>query len=385
MTMLPMPQVALASYGDPFSKATLSGTAFSVAEALDRGGWLASRHNAAGFLDPFVPGPPLIRLLRRLDRLSLEERFRWSRPSTWMFSRQAERSLGRASGHNVCLLIGTNFCPRVGVPVYCYLDTTAAQVMCANVWDLTGASNRLRKRAVAFQQEVFDACRCVFTFSRWAAQSVIEDYGVPEDRVCVLGCGANFQEDPPRHGPYDGRTILFVGRDWERKGGPVLLESFRIVRQSLPDARLIIVGRPPPIDEPGVEVVGLLDPNAADSGRRLREFYQQASVFCMMSVFEPFGFATLEAMASGLPCVVPARFAFTEAVVDGVTGFTVDGYEPEAVAGALVTLLRDAERLGTMGEAARARALGEFTWDAVARRMTDRMAEDLDAADKGET
>src|SRR5439155_1016259 len=69
----------------------------------------------------------------------------------------------------------------------------------------------------------------------------------------------------PRH-HNDGRTLVFVGKDgWRRKGGPVLLRAFAILRRSRPDLRLLIAGPTEAIEvAPGVTNLGLVPLEAVE-------------------------------------------------------------------------------------------------------------------------
>jgi starch synthase len=96
----------------------------------------------------------------------------------------------------------------------------------------------------------------------------------------------------------------------------------------------------------------------------------RAAVFVCPSVYEPLGIVNLEAMACGTPVVASRVGGIPEVVDDGRTGVLVevdDGFEA-GLASALDTVLGDPEAARRMGEAGRERAVGEFGWDAVARR-----------------
>jgi starch synthase len=182
--------------------------------------------------------------------------------------------------------------------------------------------------------------------------------------VTVVGGGASFDALPdPAHGSREP-TVLYVGSDWRRKGGDVLIDAFRRVRSEHPEARLVIVGTEEPAAEEGVEVLGFVRDRD-----RLADLYGRVSVFCLPSRFEPYGLVAVEAMAHELPCVVTPG-ALAEVVLDGETGIVVPPEDPVALAGALSRLLDDpayARRLGVNG---RSRVEEQLTWDAVVERMT---------------
>jgi starch synthase len=204
----------------------------------------------------------------------------------------------------------------------------------------------------------------IFTLGGPAARSVVDFYDVPQERVTVVGGGASFDVLPDSTPSSREPTVLYVGRDWQRKGGDVLMDAFRRVRSEHPEARLQIVGTEEPAAEDGVEVLGFLRDRD-----RLADLYARASIFCLPSRFEPYGLVAIEAMAHEVPCVVTPG-ALAEVVLDGETGIVVPPQDPVALAGALSRLLDDSSYARRLGVNGRARVEEHLTWDAVVERMT---------------
>ena len=365
--------------GDPESQRTFSGSARSLIAALEGLGCVHHTDNVLGPVAPFAQGPAAVRFLRKIDRFGFEERYYWSRAYFARNSRRAQAIAQAHPGFNACLMYGTTFRPQLDVPTYCYFDATAAQVYRAKAWEFGRMPPAQAQRVIAYQREVFADCAAVLPRTQWAARSVIEDYGLPERCVLAVGAGTNYAAQPLPHAPYDRQTILFVGTEFERKGGPLLLDAFARVRRTLPEARLVIIGCSPEVDAPGVEVVGRVDKAASGGLERLLGYYAEASLFCIMSAFEPFGIVVIEAQDSYVPCVVPARFAFSETVVDGVTGRHVPEYDAPTLAEVLAGLLADPSRLEAMGRAAHAHVRAHWTWEDAARRIRGRIVQDLRA------
>ncbi|MFC5212604.1 glycogen synthase [Streptomyces coerulescens] len=191
----------------------------------------------------------------------------------------------------------------------------------------------------------------------------------PDHRTDVL---TRFGLDAGR--PY----VLFVGRITRQKGVPHLL---RAIRHIDPAAQVVLCAGAP--DTPEID-------------REFRDLYQElsrvregvhwipqmlprpeviqllthAAVFVCPSVYEPLGIVNLEAMACGTPVVASQVGGIPEVVDDGKTGLLVpldDDFEA-GLAHALDSVIGDPEAARRMGEAGRERAVGEFGWDAVARR-----------------
>lgn len=367
--------------GDPATDRPFSGSARNLVRALAARGVVHAALNAATWwADPWV-SPGLLLSLAEREPARLLSRLRLSGLAHGACSRRADRLARANPGFEACLLYGTTFFPHeLRVPVYCYFDATVAQNAGAAAYAMAWLPGRSLTALRERQHQVFERCAGLFPRSAWAASTLDVDYGVPSWKVVVAGAGWNHDLEPPPHAPYDARRVLFVGRDFARKGGPVLVEAFRRVREALPDARLVVAGcRPPGLHlEPGVEVVGTISKDAPGGLPRLLELYREASVFCLLSRYEPFGVAVLEAMRSEVPCLVPDRFAFPEVVLDGLTGRTVHSTDPRKLAAVLIEMLSDPAGLARMGSFAREHVLANWSWAHAAARICRRIEEDLE-------
>ena len=222
------------------------------------------------------------------------------------------------------------------------------------------------------ERNLYDKARVCFTISQFAADSLVEDYGIDPQRVQVVGSGCNI--DLPENAPLrrePPRRIVFVGIGWERKGGPVLLEALRIVRRTFPDATLDVVGDRADISDPGVRCHGRVP------REQLGAHLLEADIFCLPSLAEPSATALVEGAGFGLPVVATRVGGTPERVRDGETGLLVEPGDAPALASALMKLMKDPDLALRMGLAGRQRVLEEFTWPATARRMAARISAEL--------
>jgi starch synthase len=178
-----------------------------------------------------------------------------------------------------------------------------------------------------------------------------------------------------RHGIDPGRPyVVFVGRITRQKGVPVLLRAAAMLD---PAAQLVLCAGAADTPELRDEVTSLVSGlQASRTGvfwipqmlpkRDIIQLLSHATVFACPSVYEPLGIVNLEAMACGTAVVASRVGGIPEVVSDGVTGLLVPPEDPAALGEALNALLRDPARALMMGEAGRARAVGEFSWDTVA-------------------
>ncbi|MFF5308122.1 glycogen synthase [Streptomyces massasporeus] len=246
------------------------------------------------------------------------------------------------------------------------------------------------------ERTAIEAADAVVAVSGAMREDILACYpALDPERVHVVHNGIDTALYRPDHGtdalerigldrsrPY----VLFVGRITRQKGVPHLL---RAVRDIDPAAQVVLcAGAPdtPEIDQEFRELFGEL--SAVRDGvfwipkmlprPEVIQLLTHAALFVCPSVYEPLGIVNLEAMACGTPVVASAVGGIPEVVDDGATGLLVpSGDDFEAgLARAMDTVLGDPEAAGRMGEAGRERAVGEFGWDAVARR-TVRLYEEI--------
>jgi phosphatidylinositol alpha-1,6-mannosyltransferase len=188
--------------------------------------------------------------------------------------------------------------------------------------------------------------------------------------VAICRPGTPAMADHPS-GHVDGTYALIVGRMHSReryKGHDTLIEVWPLVRQAVPDARLVIAGdgddaaRLRAKAGEGIDFVGRVD------GSRLAALYRDAAFFVMPSTHEGFGLVYLEAMRASTPCIA-APGAAEEIITDGRDGVIVDAGDREALVAAMVQLFVDPQARARMAAAALQRVNGEFGAAAVDARV----------------
>lgn len=231
---------------------------------------------------------------------------------------------------------------------------------------------RLNGRAVRIgnrmQQELLDRATLVSVASQWAREEAMRSYRFNKDNVIVAPFGANLTDVPePGYAVLPGPLrFLFVGADWQRKGGRTALEIFKKIRATIADAEFHIAGCAPQeaSSVPGVTVHGFLSKgNPAQRGRLLRLF-NQASFFLMPSRQEAYGIVYCEASAFGVPPIAAKVGGVGEIIENGVNGLLLPAdADPEAYAAAVLTVWRDPSRYEKMRRAARMAYETKLNWD----------------------
>jgi phosphatidylinositol alpha-1,6-mannosyltransferase len=191
--------------------------------------------------------------------------------------------------------------------------------------------------------------------------------------VCRPGTPAMHRASTEQFG---GVYALIVGRMNAReryKGHDVLIDVWPLVRQVIPDARLVVAGdgddtaRLRARAGDGIYFVGRVDE------ARLAALYRDATLFVMPSTDEGFGLVYLEAMCASTPCIA-APGAAEEIITHGRDGMIVDAGDRDALVAALVQLFADPHARARMAAAALERVTGEFgetALDARVRRVLE--------------
>ncbi len=262
------------------------------------------------------------------------------------------------------------------LPAIISLDATPLQYDALGAYYGHSASGNPRVEAFKKRLNVraFQAARHLVTWSQWTKESLIADYGVPAEKITVIPPGIDTaQWDFPRTFARNSQKLhlLFVGGDFARKGGDVLLAAFQQLCPSL-NAVLHLVTNAPEAeeDQPNICVYRNVGPNS----EKLLQLFRQADLFVFPTRADCLPLAIMEAMASGLPIITTRVGALPEAIVEGETGLVVPPDDPIALAGAITKLAADPDLRLHLGCQAREMALQRFDATTNYRRLLDVVA-----------
>ena len=254
-----------------------------------------------------------------------------------------------------------------GVPHFVYTDHTHLSNLHYPDFD----QRQLRSRGwLRLERSLYHNAATVFTRSTDVAADLNRFYEVPPEKVACVWAGSNVEIDAQarqQNDDYSNQRILFVGIDWERKGGPELIAAFREVLRSHPRAQLVIAGATVKPDVPNCTVLGRI------SAAELARHYQHASIFCLPTKREPFGIVFVEALQHRLPVVATPVGAVPDMVSEGVNGYLVAPGDVALLTERLNRLLADPQLCRTMGERSYEQARDRYDWRRVGARIRARI------------
>jgi len=296
--------------GNPNDISTWSNIPYYILHAASKNGLLV----AGPSLDP----SRLLfrRLLWNISRLILT-----GKPGGFQYSKSSVNSLwsqaisqGYSSTQNLQFLSHFPLLPPYPYPdnwkVSFYIDATNKQLF-ENYQTGHRLSHLLKKDVFDRERNAYMSADAVITMSKWAAQSVINDYQIPSERVHIVPAGANFNCSvlnssdinltlpAPTH-PLPLK-LGFLGKDWQRKGGPFVLQLASYLNSIGIPAIVRVVG--PSLSDlpisPLIQYVGFIDKHTEHS-----KFIREISSWhfgTLFSLFEAYGISNVECFRLAVP------------------------------------------------------------------------------------
>jgi len=180
-------------------------------------------------------------------------------------------------------------------------------------------------------RECLSRCKLTIFSSEWAARTALEIYGINPEKVKIVPFGANIQCD---HTLKDIQMILkmrsrkkikllFVGKDWERKGGDIVFAVTKSLHQAGYPVELNLIGSYPPayIDIPDyIHCHGFISKHSLEGIERMKRLLSESHFLFVPSRAEAYGIVFCEANAFGLPCLTSQVGGIPTIVKDHVNG-----------------------------------------------------------------
>lgn len=252
----------------------------------------------------------------------------------------------------------------------------------------------LKRKILSLTERITCACaNCVICVSPSLRKRALELKLVRREKAVVLGSGSSNGVDPARFAPTPERLSLaakirqqhgiastvpvigYVGRLTRDKGISELLAAFRMVRESIPDVVLMLIG-----DYEAGDPVSQETREAIENSQEIVQvefvpdtapYYLVMDVLALPTYREGFPNTVLEAQAAGRPVVTTDATGAIDSIVPNLTGLFVPVGDIKTLADALTALLSDQKRAREMGDAGRERVYRQFSQEILWKSLAD--------------
>ncbi|HFI0563776.1 glycosyltransferase family 4 protein [Streptococcus suis] len=228
--------------------------------------------------------------------------------------------------------------------------------------NFSNASFQSIQEKVKRQNEVYRHSKAIFTMSHWVAEEIKKSAGI--DNVYCVGGGINLDKKDIDPSLKAGNKFLFVGRDFYRKGGDLVVKSFVKLHKKYPNLELYIAGTQNVYGTEFENIHWLGELNKI----QLVEYFNKCDVFCLPSEFEAYGLVFGEALCFGLPCIGRKICEMPYFIEDGVNGYLIDDNDCDIFSELMERAIFN-EEMKKFVRDEKDKYINKYSWDSVVDRL----------------
>lgn len=244
---------------------------------------------------------------------------------------------------------------------------------------------------ISEELRIFKSVRAQAVTTKIQEEKLMQLYDFISDNISIIPPGVNVHSFKPLK-PGEGgiktevpdRYIFCLSRIDSNKGHDLLLKAFDKVIKEISDIHLVIGGGSPKPQNREMEVLNNMKEIIDEKGMNdkvhisghvpdelLVSLYQQAEIFVLPSLFEPFGMTALEAMACGIPVIASKLGGIRNVISSGKNGLLVDPTNNREFADAMIKLLDNSQLAVSMGNEGHKTIHKHFSWEAIADKQIE--------------
>ena len=363
-------KIAYVTETDPRDKRSWSGTHYYIAQALEK------YSGEVVFLGPLRDRYRFFwRVVNKVSQLFLKKRYMYTHriQLSKNYGKQLRKKL---SQNNFNIIFSPASSAAIAflessLPIVYLSDATFLKMI--NYYpDFSGLLAKSARDGNLIEMNAIEKSAALVYSSEWAAESAKNDYGAEESKVFVVPFGANFGRIPSRNlvlskKRSDMCRLLFVGREWVRKGGNIAFETLLKLLDMGIKTELTICGCVPPRDivHKNMTVIPFLNKNNKEDAIRLEKLYLDSDFFILPTRAECFGISFCEANSYAIPVITTKTGGLRTVVKDGINGYLLPlSSEGEDYARIILEIYSDEQRYYKLRETSREEYDKRLNWDA---------------------
>ncbi|MDR0332468.1 MAG: glycosyltransferase family 4 protein [Dysgonamonadaceae bacterium] len=190
------------------------------------------------------------------------------------------------------------------------------------------------KSGEKMERDAFNKYTSFIYSSEWAKQNAINHYNLNPDKIHVVEFGANIPTptDYQINIQTDICNLLFIGKNWQKKGGDKVLEAYKKLKSEGFPCTLTIIGSVPNevnMEEKGLTVIPFLDKSKPEHLSKLSNILKEAHFLVLPTEFDAYGIVFCEASAYAVPSIAANVGGVSQPVCEGKNGYLLP---PDATA-----------------------------------------------------
>lgn len=243
------------------------------------------------------------------------------------------------------------------------------------------------KNAKFLENMAFQKAQGLVLPLNWLKESAIKEYNVSEEKINVISYGSNIpnqQSESEIHKIIEQRAssqkieLLFVGINWEQKGGPEAVTIIEELNNLGIDSTLNIVGCSPNLNSEKVRVHGFLNKQIPKELEQLINLYKKVAFFVLPTKAECVGMSFIEAASFGLPAIGTTVGGVPEAINHQKTGWTfARDASPSEIAQEISMVWNDKSQYEKMSVAAHQKYSNQMNWETWGKNFKKIIASDF--------
>ena len=367
-TYLVMKRVLLVSSGNPRDKRQWSGIEYSIYQQL-------MKYYDLDVLTVKVKWGMLLDKLRMRATTFGRRHHGFGLLNSYLCSKRVQRKLNTGA-YDAAFVFGcsnTAFI-KTSTPIVYFTDATT-HVMQGYYWNYGWL---LAKEADFIQGRCLRNNTINLAASSWALEDMVNYFEVSRQKCMLCQFGANVEIDntiPTSKGKGKDINILFVGAEWERKGGDIAIDTLRRLKEMDKDRhfKLHMVGKKPEkdISEKDVTHYGFLNRNIPEQEALHTKLFKESDIFLLPTKAECAGIVFCEASAYGIPCVTYDTGGIADYVMNGVNGFRLaPGASGKEFAETILNILNTPSLKDKLSEGGKKLYKDSLNWDACGKTIS---------------
>lgn len=267
---------------------------------------------------------------------------------------------------------------KTDVPIFYRSDSTF-ELMNGYYSEFSDFSRTLQRAAHSAEAAAFNKSRYFIPISSWAAESAVKHYSVPTEKCVIIRSHASLANEAiaePKQAPaeHDPTNFLFIGADWNRKGGALTVEALTQLHRSGRNIRLNILCKNVPeavLRLPFVTHLPYIDRSTNEGNQQYFRLFADSHFFFMPTRAECMGQVFIDALMLGLPSIALETGAVPEVVINDKTGLIFPLHvAPEVIAMAIDKIFEKPEQYSALSKSSIHYYKTEFSKAAFVERMS---------------